>query len=111
MQWCEHCREQFEGDHYDPVTGVHRTGEQFGPVGRNLARLARLAELEATAARFEAALKDIMRVTDPGDVRARSTLAYWETRIQPARGIARAALGLPLGGKVKVRDRWVEVDE
>lgn len=62
------------------------------------------------AAELEAALREIMRVTDPGDIRVRSGLLAWE-HITPARRIAREALGLPLGGRVKVDGRWVDYDE
>jgi hypothetical protein len=51
-----------------------------------------------------------MRVTDPGDVRVRSALLAWEG-ITPARRIAREALGLPLGGRVKVDGVWTDYDE
>jgi hypothetical protein len=66
----------------------------------------------ATAKRvneLEAALHAIMRVTDPGDVRIRLGLLAWEN-ITPARKIAREALGLPLGGRVKVGGVWVDAD-
>jgi hypothetical protein len=66
----------------------------------------------ATAKRvneLEAALQAIMRVTDPGDVRTRLGLQAWEN-INPARRIAREALGLPLGGRVKVDGVWVDAD-
>lgn len=62
-------------------------------------------------AELEQALREVMRVTDPGDIRVRGTLAYWESRIHPARRIAREALGLPLGGRVKVNGKWVDAVE
>ena len=34
--WCEHCRDRFNREHYDPDTHEHRVGKEFGPVGRSL---------------------------------------------------------------------------
>ena len=59
---------------------------------------------------LETALHAIMRVTDPGDVRIRLGLQAWE-HINPARKIAREALGIPLGGRVKVNGVWVDASE
>jgi hypothetical protein len=65
---------------------------------------------KARVAELEAALHAIMRVTDPGDVRVRLGLQAWEN-ITPARKIAREALGIPLGGRVKVDGKWVDFDD
>lgn len=51
-------------------------------------------EVPPGEARFRAALEQIMRVTDPGDLRSEEALAAWED-VTPARRIAREALGLP----------------
>ena len=59
---------------------------------------------------LETALREIMRVTDPGDIRVRLGLQSWEN-ITPARKIAREALGIPLGGRVKVDGRWVDYED
>ena len=59
---------------------------------------------------LETALHAIMRVTDPGDVRVRSGLQAWEN-INPARRIASEALGIALGGRVKVDGAWVDYTE
>ena len=58
---------------------------------------------------LEAALHAIMRVTDPGDVRTQGARMAWE-QATPARRIAREALRLPLGGRIKVDGRWVDAD-
>lgn len=92
--------EQQRAQHAIPPTTVPRPPTGAGnPV---VAYSRRIAELEA-------ALYAIMRVTDPGDVRIRSGLLAWE-QITPARKIAREALGLPLGGRVKVDGKWVDSD-
>lgn len=59
---------------------------------------------------LEAALHAILRVTDPGDVRIRLGLQAWEN-INPARKIAREALGIKLGGRVKIDGVWVDADD
>lgn len=79
-------------------------------VARKPAAAPRWRAAEARAMELEAAMHAIMRVTDPGDVRIRLGLLAWEN-ITPARKIAREALGLPLGGRVKVDGKWVDYDD
>lgn len=47
--------------------------------------------------KYREALTEIMRVTDPGDVRSQAGREAWEL-VNPARRLAREALGLPIGG-------------
>lgn len=36
-KWCEHCRDHYDGDHYDDH-GRHKVGVQYGPTGVSLRR-------------------------------------------------------------------------
>lgn len=43
MIWCEHCRDHYDEDHYDEE-GLHKVGEQYGVVGRGIARTQALED-------------------------------------------------------------------